>query len=42
MQAFCFLSVFLYGFMVIWDIIFMAKGWNTKVVKYTLKEAVSG
>ena len=41
-QAFCFLAAILYGLVVVWVAIYMVKEWNDKVVKYTLKEAVTG
>ena len=41
-QVFCFIGVFLYIFVAIWEIVFLVKDWNNKVVKYTLKEAITG
>lgn len=42
LQAFCFIAVLLFGFLGVWSLIFMVKEWNDKVVKYTIKEALTG
>ena len=42
LQAFCFVAMFLFGFLGVWSLIFMVKEWNDKVVKYTIKEAITG
>jgi hypothetical protein len=42
LQAFCFIAVFPFCFLGVWSLVFMIKEWNDKVVKYTIKEAITG
>ena len=42
LQIFCFISVILFVILAVFMIIYLVKDWNSKVVKATLKEAVTG
>ena len=42
LQVFCFIAVGLFIVLAVFLVIYMIKDWNSKVVKATLKEAVTG
>ena len=41
-KVFCFIGTALFVILAVFMIIYMIKDWNSKVVKATLKEAVTG